>query len=100
MEIIKNETGKCSISYKALVEIAEIACHDVKDIEVNTKEEYVVCNLSKTNELTVDVSVKVKKGSDIIKTCKALQDTIKDSYELMTGIEVKQVNININGFVK
>lgn len=100
MEIIKNENGTCSVSYKSLTEIAEIACLDVKNIEVNKKEDYVSVNLSKNNELVITISIRIAKNADVVKTCKCLQDTVSDAYQLMTGITPKEININVNGFIK
>ena len=100
MNIIKNELGNASVSYKSLTEIAQIACLDEKNIEVNKSQDYATVTVTKENELIVTISLRIAKNADIVKTCKSLQDSVSDAYQLMTGITPKEVNINVNGFIK
>ncbi len=99
METKNNELGNYTISEKAFREIATIACTNIKNIYPYRKDkEFVECRFDKNGELTVSLSVRVKKGIDIVKLCTKVQDEVKESILLMTGVECGQVNIDIKGF--
>ena len=100
MELRKNEIGTYVISEKAFKDIAAIACSNIKNIYPTKKDnEFVECKLSKTGEPAFTVAVRVKKGIDLIKLCNKVQDEIKEAVLLMSGIECKQIDIDIQGFV-
>ena len=99
METNKNDLGNYTISEKAYREIATIACSNIKNIYPYRKDkEFVVCSFDKNGDLSIDLSVRVKKGIDIVKLCSKVQDEIRESILVMTGVECKQVNIDIKGF--
>ncbi len=45
----------------------------------------------------VDLAVNMKYGYSIPKTCKAVQDRVKNGIDSMTGLKVTEVNIRIAG---
>lgn len=99
METQNSGLGTYSISEKAFREIASIACTHIKNIYPYRKDkEFVECDFNKNGELTVDLNVRVKKGIDIVKLCTKVQEEVKESILLMTGVEPKTVNIDIKGF--
>lgn len=60
-----------------------------KDIEVNIDEENVF--------LTIKTAVEY--GKDIIEISKFVQEKVRDKIELMTGLNVMEVNVIINNIV-
>ncbi|WP_202081020.1 Asp23/Gls24 family envelope stress response protein [Caldalkalibacillus salinus] len=49
------------------------------------------------DEATIDVRVVVQFGQKIDEVCKQVQFNVKKSIENMTGIEVKAVNVRVDG---
>ena len=99
METDNKGLGNCIVSEKAFSDIASIACSNIKNVYPYRKDrDFVECKFNKNNELTVDLSVRVKKGIDIVKLCTKIQDEVKENILLMTGVECKKVNIDIKGF--
>lgn len=99
MELRKNEIGTYIISEKAFKDIAAIACSSVKHVYPTKKDnDFVECKISKAGEPVFTISIRVKQGVDIVKLCNRLQDEIKEAVLLMSGIECKQIDIDIQGF--
>ncbi len=99
MELKNNEIGTYTISEKAFADIAAIACSNVKNIYPTKKDsDFVECKLNKAKEPAFKVSIRVKQGVDLVKLCNKLQDEIRDNVLLMTGIECKKIDIDIQGF--
>ena len=99
MEMNKNELGSYTISLKAFKDIADISLKSVKNIYPSKKEDYISAKFDKNDELTISLAVRLKQGADIVKTCGNLQDSLFDNLSLMTGVECKNINIDIQGFV-
>ena len=99
MEMNKNTNGTYTISLKAFKDIADISLASVKNIYPAKKEDYISAKFDNNDELTISISVRLKQGIDIVKTCNNLQDVIYDNLSLMTGVECKNINIDIQGFV-
>ena len=99
MELRKNEIGTYVISEKAFKDIAAIACGNVKNVYPTKKDnEFVECKINKSGEPDFTISIRVKEGCDIVKLCNRIQDEVKEAVLLMTGIECKKINIDIQGF--
>ena len=99
MELRKNEIGTYIISEKAFKDIAAIATSHVKNVYPTKKDnEFVECKMNKNSEPVFTISIRVKQGVDIVKLCKKIQDEVRDNVLLMTGIECKQIDIDIQGF--
>lgn len=49
------------------------------------------------SEAIIDIAVNMKYGYNIPKTCKLVQDKIKNAIDSMTGLKVLEVNIRIAG---
>ena len=49
------------------------------------------------NTFTVDVSVVVKFGFNIVDVSKAVQDKVKQALFTMTGLKVSKVNVRVSG---
>ena len=101
MEYEKNEIGSYTISEKAFEDIASIAVKNVKNVyPVKKDSEFVECKINKNNEVTIKISLRVKQGVDIVKLCSKVQDEVMESVLIMTGVECKKINIDIQGFEK
>ncbi len=99
MELRKNEIGTYIISEKAFKDIAAIACSGIKNVFPTKKDnDYVDCRLSKTGEPLFTVSIRVKQGCNLVEVCNRIQQEIKEAILLMSGIECKQIDIDIQGF--
>ena len=97
----KKNNGTFTISQKAFNDIANIACSHINNIyPVKKDDDFAECKFNKEKELTVEVALRVKQGIDIVKVCNKIQTEIKDNIYIMTGEEVKSVNIDIQGFEK
>ena len=101
MEFEKNEIGAYTICEKAFEDIASIAVKNIKNVyPVKKDSEFVECKISKNNEVTIKISLRVKQGVDIVKLCSKVQDEVKENILIMTGVECKKINIDIQGFEK
>lgn len=49
------------------------------------------------NELTVDVSLEVRFGYNIVEVSKNVQERVKSNVSTMTGLNVSNVNVRISG---
>jgi len=99
METKNKGLGNYVISEKAFKEIATIACTNIKNVFPYKKDKDIAeCKFNKNKELTVNLSIRVKKGIDIVKLCTKIQDEVKENILLMTGVDCKKVNIDIKGF--
>ena len=49
------------------------------------------------NVVTVDLSLNIEYGKNILETSKAVQERVKSAIENMTGLEVADVNIRVAG---
>ena len=49
------------------------------------------------NEITVDVSIEVKFGYNIVEVSKNVQDRVKTNVNTMTGLKVSTVNVRVSG---
>ena len=99
MEFERSEIGSYTISEKAFADIASIAVKNVKNVyPVKKESEFIECKVNKNNELSVKVSLRVKQGVDIVELCSKVQDEVKENILIMTGVECKKVNIDIQGF--
>ena len=49
------------------------------------------------NELSVDVSIEVKFGYNIVEVSKSVQDRVKTNVNTMTGLKVSTVNVRVSG---
>ena len=101
MEFAKNDIGVYTISEKAFADIASIAVKNIKNVyPVKKESEFIECKINKNNELSIKISLRVKQGIDIVKLCSKVQDEVKENILIMTGIECKKIDIDIQGFEK
>ena len=101
--------GEVQIADEVVAIIAGLAATDVEGVASmggNITNELVsklgMKNLSRgvkvtvlEGVVTVDLTLNIEFGMNILETSKKVQDTVKTSIESMTGLEVADVNIHI-----
>ncbi|MBQ0001156.1 MAG: Asp23/Gls24 family envelope stress response protein [Clostridiales bacterium] len=106
-----NGIGEVQIAQEVVEIVAALAAAEVKGVAAvggNMKDELVsklgAKNLSKgvkltvlENVVTVDLTLNIEFGKNILETSKKVQERVKSSIESMTGLEVADVNIHIAG---
>lgn len=50
-----------------------------------------------TQEAAIDLNIVVEYGSELHKVAEAVQENVKKAVEIMTGLQVVEVNVNILG---
>lgn len=106
-----SEVGTVKIADDVVATIAGLAATEIEGVasmQGNLTNEIVgklgVRNLSKGVKIELmagmvhaELSVVMKYGFSIPKTCRAIQDRVKTAIENMTGLKVENVNIRIVG---
>ena len=93
-----NEIGKTLISNRAFQDIAEISALKVSGVHPVKKNDFAEVK-EKDGKLAVNLHVKITQNIDIVKTCAKVQTKVREALEEMLGMEVANVNIDIQGFV-
>ena len=107
----KDRIGEVKIADEVVALIAGLAATEVDGVDSmagNITNELVgklgMKNLSKGVKVTVtedhvivDLSLNMKYGYSIPKTCKQVQEKVMQAINSMTGLTVKQVNVRIAG---
>ena len=99
--------GEVKIADEVVTVIAGLAATEVDGVASmggNITNELGVKNLSKgvkvtvlEGVVTVDLTLNIEFGKNILEVSKKVQDKVKSSIENMTGLEVADVNIRIAG---
>ena len=107
----KEFTSEVKIAGDVIATIAGLAATEVEGVasmQGNLTNELVgklgVKNLTKgvritleDNTVSVDLSIQMCYGYSIPKTCKAIQERVKNAIENMIGLDVSVVNVHIVG---
>lgn len=98
-----NDFGQVKISNDVISTIAGLAALEIEGIETNTT---LTDKLFKNNgvkiqveeeEVSLDVMVMVEYGVSIPDIAFKIQENVKNTVETMTGLNVSQVNIHVQG---
>lgn len=101
MELLKNNLGTYVIEDKAFKEIAQLACLKVKNIVPAKKaNDFVDVDINKDKSMTITVHCRIAAGQDVSKLCNSVQEEINENILLMSGVDCKNINIDIQGFIK
>ena len=96
-----NNLGQVKISNDVIVTIAGLAALEVEGVETITS---LTDKLLKNNgvkiqiedgKVTLDVVITVEYGMSIPDVSSKVQENVKNTVETMTGLEVSQVNIQV-----
>ena len=110
-ELSKIDLGSIKIHKKVLAEIAASAVKDIDgvrlappDVVATLAELFglvripgVVVNLDKGNQVSIEVQIFVKYGINIPDVARRAQDAVRSAIERAVDIDLKDVNINIQG---
>ncbi|MBQ3419254.1 MAG: Asp23/Gls24 family envelope stress response protein [Erysipelotrichaceae bacterium] len=94
-----NDYGNLEISKAAFDDMANIAAAKIKGIYPAKKNGISDCSV-KDGDLIINLNIKVKSGNDINKISTKLQNKVHEIIEEMTGIDCKNINVNILGFIQ
>ncbi len=111
LNICHDGFGKVQISNEVVASIAGLAALEVKGVQSTigsiTNEiagKFGIRNFGKGvkaaiegDVVTVDMNLNMSYGYNILKTCKQVQEKVKQAVESMTGLSVGNVNIHIAG---
>lgn len=51
------------------------------------------------SKLDIKVSIKIKQNIDVVKACSKLQNEIKESIISTCGVDINNINIDVQGFI-
>ena len=96
-----NNLGQVKISNDVIVTIAGLAALEVEGVETITSltdkllKNNGVKILIEDDKVTLDVVINVEYGMSIPDISLKVQENVKNTVETMTGLEVSQVNIQV-----
>lgn len=108
----KQPIGSLKISQEVLATIAKVAALEIAGVDslADTSSQvrrFFSRGMNKTGiqiELSddfaeIDIGVNLKFGAKITEVCTAIQTSIKDNIQTMTGMAVSKVNVTVAGIV-
>ena len=104
----EKEIGKIDISEDVIASIASLATMEIdgvvggltKDIAAKLSKKYPAKGVRITrddSDISVDLFLVLKYGVQIQEIASQVQEKVKHSIEVMTGFNVVQVNVNVEG---
>lgn len=94
--LLQNESGKLLITKTTINNLVVGVIEEFKEIEGAESEVEIDSN----NEVYINLSVNVKKGTIIKDISSKLQNDIKSSIKNATDLEIKAINIKVNDTTK
>ncbi len=108
---VEKEIGKIDISEDVIASIASLATMEIdgvvemvggltKDIAAKLSKKYPTKGVRITrddSDISVDLFLVLKYGVQIQEIASQVQEKVKHSIEVMTGFNVVQVNVNVEG---
>jgi len=96
--ISKNELGSIMLSDEAMKDIVRIVVEKFNEFSSSKKGNSFINITDKNDEVVIRIRLKIKQGEDVANSCKQLQKEVHNAIEDMSGIDVKTINIEIEGF--
>ena len=107
----KVDIGAVQIHKKVIGDIAVSALRDVEGVTLSSFEPMsrlfqmfgyknfpsVIINIDKENQVSVEIKVNVRYGMNIADVARQVQDTVRAAVERMVDINLKEINVNIQG---
>ncbi|MDO5399799.1 MAG: Asp23/Gls24 family envelope stress response protein [Eubacteriales bacterium] len=102
------ENGSVMISEDVIATIVEHALTEVEGVvkggnEVVGKKSWgkgIRVAINDDNTLSVGCNIVVSYGSSVVEVAQAVQNTVTNAIESVTGVTVAQVNVNVCGIVR
>ena len=110
-EVNRVDFGSIKIHKKVLTEITCSAMSGIKEVSLVPKDfigtlkdligikSYpgILVSVDKNNQVTIEVEVCIRYGTDILDIARQTQEAIRAAIEKTVEIDLKDVNINIQG---
>ncbi len=110
-DVNKIDLGSIKVHKKVLAEIAMSAVNNVKGVSLSRQDfsgffgslgggsSYpgITVLVDKNNQVSIDVKVRVRYGLNIPDVAREAQDAVREAIERTVDIELKDVNVNIQG---
>lgn len=102
------DNGSVMISEDVISTIVEHALTEIEGVvkggnEVIGKKSWgkgIRVAINEDNTLTVGCNIVVSYGSSVVEVAQAVQNTITNAIESVTGVTVAQVNVNVCGIIR
>lgn len=95
-----NDNGSFSISTKVFRDITEYSVPRIEHVALHKKPVDSIEVVSKNGVLVINLDVDIKKGCNIPKTIKALQERIHLNVTQNTEVEPKEINVRVTGYIE
>ena len=110
-DIGRVDFGSIKIHKKVLAELVISAVNDIEGVQIPTKDfltnaaellgikiyPAVSVNIDKNNQVSLEVKVSVRYGLNIPEVARHVQEVIRDAVERTADIDLKDVQINVQG---
>ena len=106
------ENGKVLISEDVITAIVNHVIHEVEGVaglaskpgaDIIAKKNWgkgMKITITEDDSLYIDCNVIVKYGQSVVEVAKAVQSSVSNALESMTGVKVAAVNVNISGITR
>ncbi|MEG0592149.1 MAG: Asp23/Gls24 family envelope stress response protein [Coprobacillus sp.] len=94
-QIMMNVQVFDEITKKTVSEIKNVSLDTSKGIQIPGTKAVVSCSI-KNNEINVKIHVRLKYGVNVSKITKEIQEKIATAIKQMTGVSVKQIDIEVD----
>ena len=105
--VMISEDVIATIISHAIEEVEGVAClstkpgaHIIEKIGKKTWGKGLKVMIAEDNSLTIDCNVVIRYGQSVVEVAKAVQNTVSNAVESMTGVKVKCINVNVCGIVR
>ena len=93
MQAMKDVEGVVSLSAKPGADIADM-------IGKKNWGKGVRIEIAQDNALTIDCDIQIGYGQSVLTVAQAVQTTVTNQVESMTGVKVSAVNVNVCGILR
>lgn len=93
MQAVKDVEGVVSLSAKPGADIVDM-------IGMKNWGKGVRIEIAQDNALTIDCDIQIGYGQSVVNVAKAVQTTVANQVESMTGVKVSAVNVNVCGILR
>ncbi len=95
----KGELGHIEVNADVFKDLAQIVSKKHNEVVPKSDDDFASCSISRDGDIKITVYLKIKQGKDVLNICQQIQKEIHEVIEQMTGIDVKNINIDIQGFI-
>ena len=97
---LESTMGSAILGADVFKNIAQIVSGKIEGVYPAKKEsDFVVCKIKDAENIKLTLYIRLRQGIDVAKTCSDLQRKVHEDILDMTGIDSKDINLDIQGFV-